>query len=75
VQDQVVELPNAGIPADHGLTSLGLVMQLGGSLLSAGAALLAFVSAFALTRGDSLWLFVILAVSVVRSPARSASPG
>ena len=61
------ELPNAGIPADHGLTSLGLVMQLGGSLLSAGAALLAFVSAFALTRGDSLWLFVILAVSVVRS--------
>ena len=39
----VVALPRAGVPADHGLATLGLVMQLAGRTSGALAALIASV--------------------------------
>ena len=40
-EPDVVVLPSAGLPADHGLASLGLVMQLAGRTTGAVAALIA----------------------------------
>src|SRR6202012_3751774 len=65
----VVDLVDAGVPADQGLSSLGLLMQLGGHVLGAIAVFL-----FAMTllvegsRGaTTLWIFVIFASSCMRS--------
>jgi hypothetical protein len=65
----VVDLVDAGVPADQGLSSLGLLMQLGGHVLGAIAVFL-----FALTllvegsRGaTTLWIFAIFASSCMRS--------
>ena len=64
----VVKLVDAGVPADHGLSSLGLLMQLGGSAFAAYASLVAFVVLFDEGgRGDSKWIFPILALCVTRS--------
>jgi hypothetical protein len=41
---EVVQLPSAGLPADHGLASLGLVMQLTGRTTGALAALAASIA-------------------------------
>jgi len=57
-------------PVDGGLSSLGLVMQLGGSVLAAYATLATFVVLFLsqLQGGkDMLWMFLVLALSVARS--------
>ncbi|HEY5937496.1 MAG TPA: hypothetical protein VIU61_22775 [Kofleriaceae bacterium] len=57
-------------PVDGGLSALGLVMQLGGSVLAAYATLATFVVLFLsqLQGGkDMLWLFLLLGLSVARS--------
>ena len=41
---RIVELPSAGLPADHGLASLGLVMQLAGRTTGALVALIASIA-------------------------------
>jgi hypothetical protein len=69
-EPQVVDLVDAGVPADQGLSSLGLLMQLAGNVLAAYAALITFMMVFALGGGGSsetLWLFVVLGLSIGRS--------
>ena len=67
-QPGVVQLPSAGIPADQGLSSLGLIMQLGGSLLAAGVALMSFMALVAMSGpGESLWMFLLLGTCITRS--------
>ena len=67
----VVELVDAGVPADQGLSSLGLIMQLAGSVFAAYATLATFVMVLALSvsRGGSerLWVFLVLAMCIARS--------
>src|SRR5688572_28212956 len=67
--ERVVALPSAGVPADQGLSSLGLDMQLGGTVMALGVALFAFSTLIAMPdgRGDSLWLFLLLSTCVARS--------
>lgn len=58
------------IPADRGVTTLGLLMQLAGSLFAAFAALLVSLRILELRHGgrsEALWLFLILGLSIVRS--------
>ncbi len=66
-QPAVVQLPTAGVPADQGLSSLGLIMQLGGTVSGVGVALFAFAMLFGLRGADTLWMFLLLATCVVRS--------
>jgi hypothetical protein len=68
-QPGVVDLVDAGVPADQGLSSLGLLMQLGGHVLGACAV---FMFSLVLVAGASrgtptLWLFAIFASSCMRS--------
>src|SRR5262245_22061627 len=67
-QEGVAELVDAGVPADHGLSSLGLLMQLAGNLFAAYGALLAF-SVLVLMRGsgETLWLIILFGASITRS--------
>ena len=67
-QEGVVELVGAGVPADQGLSSLGLVMQLAGNVLAAGVGMLLLDLLFDL-RGsnDTLWWFLLLASCITRS--------
>ncbi|MBL0216124.1 MAG: hypothetical protein IPQ07_19855 [Myxococcales bacterium] len=68
-KQDAVSLVDPGVPADQGLSSLGLLMQLGGSLFAAVATLGTFVTM--LTRGgrgeDKLWILLILGMCVTRS--------
>lgn len=66
-QPAVVQLPAAGVPADQGLSSLGLIMQLGGTLSGVGTALFAFAMLFGIRGSDTLWMFLLLATCVARS--------
>jgi len=67
-EKRVVELGGACVPADQGLSSLGLLMQLAGTLFAAAGALLAFWSLFAMHgSGQTLWVLVLLAMSIGRS--------
>jgi hypothetical protein len=68
----VVDLVDAGVPADQGLAALGMLMQLAGNVLAAYAALFAFAVLFAgpmMESGNSqtLWMFLILGLSITRS--------
>lgn len=59
-------------PVDHGLSGLGLVMQLGGSVFAALTALTGFSSMIAVAmsfdgRGDNFWAFLLTALGLVRS--------
>jgi hypothetical protein len=68
-KQDVVELVNAGAPADQGLSSLGLLMQLAGSLFAAFAVVAAF-SLIVQVRGNGgelLWVFLTLGLCGVRS--------
>jgi hypothetical protein len=64
------EAANGSVPADHGLASLGLIMQLAGSVAAAGVALATFLLVFA-THGrapdGTLWMVAIFALAVTRS--------
>jgi hypothetical protein len=66
----VVDLVDAGVPADQGLSALGMLMQLAGNVLAAYVALVTFTILFA-SRGaggsETLWIFLILGLSIGRS--------
>ncbi len=66
----VVNLVDAGVPADQGLSALGMLMQLAGNVLAAYVALFTFTVLFA-TPGsggsETLWVFLILGLSIGRS--------
>lgn len=67
-QEGVVELVDAGVPADQGLSSLGLLMQLAGNLFAALGGLMAFAMLFALRgRGEVLWMILIAGACIARS--------
>jgi hypothetical protein len=69
-EDGVVKLVDAGVPADQGLSSLGLLMQLAGNVLAAYAGLVAFTALFALQGsrgGETMWVFLLLGLSIARS--------
>ena len=65
---EVVELPSAGLPADHGLASLGLVMQLAGRTTGAVVALIASL-AWLDGRFDRRpgWYAFVIALCIARS--------
>lgn len=65
---QPVQLLGANIPADQGLSSLGLIMQLAGSVAAAGIAFFGFQTLFLFARADSTMVILLLTtLSVVRS--------
>jgi hypothetical protein len=71
-QPNVVALSGPQLPADHGLASLGLLMQLGGSIYAGLMSVMALTFLFTLGmaggRVPGMWvLFLVLALSVVRS--------
>lgn len=67
-EGEVVQLVDAGVPADHGLSSLGMLMQLAGSVLAAYAAIIALTTLFAVRgSGQTLWVFLVIGVCVARS--------
>jgi len=68
----VVDLVDAGVPADQGLSALGMLMQLAGNVLAAYVALITFTILFSMGMRDgggseTLWIFLILGVSIGRS--------
>lgn len=64
----VVALPAAGVPADHGLASLGLVMQLAGRTTAALAALAASIAWLdGRLQRDTAWYGLVLALCIARS--------
>lgn len=67
-QEGVVELVDAGVPADQGLSSLGMLMQLAGNLFAATCAMMAISTLFAM-RGSSemLWMLLLFGACVARS--------
>src|SRR5262245_40396255 len=66
----VVDLPGAGVPADHGLATLGLVMQLAGRTSAALAALVAsLVVLDAQPLRHAAWFFFAIGLSISRSAA------
>jgi hypothetical protein len=67
-QQGVVQLPAAGVPADGGLSSLGLVMQLGGTLMALVVSLYAFGRLLTMAdKNEALWIFLLLATCIARS--------
>jgi hypothetical protein len=64
-----VKLVDPGVPADQGISTLGLLMQLGGTLFAAAATLGTFI--MMLTPGgrgsEKLWVLLILGLCVTRS--------
>ncbi|MEO7095103.1 MAG: hypothetical protein ABI175_17720, partial [Polyangiales bacterium] len=64
-----VSLVDPGVPADQGISTLGLLMQLGGTLFAAAAALGTFI--MVLTPGgrgsDKLWVLLVLGLCITRS--------
>jgi len=73
---QVVELPGAGVPADRGLSSLGLLMQLAGGAFAALGGLLAILALAVLGEGpsgDAGWLLAAVSLCVARSLVHRAA--
>jgi hypothetical protein len=67
-EDGVVQLVDAGVPADQGLSSLGLLMQLAGNVFAAYAGLTAFSLLVMMRgRGETLWVLCVLGLSIARS--------
>ncbi len=65
---RVVHLVSAQVPQDQGLSSLGLLMQLGGSLFAACAALATFIVLFGIRGGDgTLTSLLLLGLCFTRS--------
>ena len=71
----VVDLVDAEVPADQGLAGLGLLMQLAGNVFAAAAALATFVVVFTEPNagGQTLWLFLMLGMSIARSLVHRAA--
>ncbi|HWO23195.1 MAG TPA: hypothetical protein VNO30_30845 [Kofleriaceae bacterium] len=76
---EVVELPGAGLPADRGLSSLGLLMQLAGGAFAAGACVIAVVAILALREqrgeppGSVGWILAVAGLCAARSWAHRAA--
>jgi hypothetical protein len=67
-EGEVVQLVDAGVPADHGLSSLGMLMQLAGSVLAAYAGIVALGALVAMRgSGETLWMFLMLGMCIARS--------
>ncbi|HEX8112552.1 MAG TPA: hypothetical protein VF516_32705, partial [Kofleriaceae bacterium] len=70
----VVSLPSPGLPADHGLASLGLVMQLAGRTT---AALVALLASLAWIDGrlhpHTAWCGLVVALCIARSQLHRAA--
>jgi hypothetical protein len=67
-QEGVVDLVDAGVPADQGLSSLGLLMQLAGNLFAAYGGLIAFLMLFAMRgSGETLWMLILVGACITRS--------
>src|SRR5687767_4982031 len=71
---EVVELQSAGVPADQGLSSLGMLMQLAGNVLAAYAAMAAFMTLILMSGlrgmdrdGHTLWMVVLFGACITRS--------
>lgn len=64
-----VELVAPGVPADQGLSTLGLLMQLGGSLFAAIAAIgtVTIVLSPSGRGDDKLWVLLVLGLCIARS--------
>jgi hypothetical protein len=73
-QPGVVDLVDAGVPADQGLSSLGLLMQLAGNVMAALVTLVAFLMLFQ-PQGNpqTLWVLLILGLSIARSMVHRAA--
>lgn len=71
---EVVSLPSPGLPADHGLASLGLVMQLAGRTT---AALVALLASLAWIQGrlhpHPAWCGLVVALCIARSQLHRAA--
>ncbi len=71
---EVVSLPSPGLPADHGLASLGLVMQLAGRTT---AALVALLASIAWLEGrlppHTAWCGLVVALCIARSQLHRAA--
>jgi hypothetical protein len=72
-QRQVAQLAGPRMPADHGLSSLGLIMQLGGSVFLGYMAMLAVLPIFAGGDAGSLALFIVGASGAARSAFHRAA--
>jgi len=74
-EQRVVDLVDAGVPADQGLSSLGMLMQLGGNVFAASAAYLTFTLLFAVGGGggELLWMILLLGLSITRSLLQRAA--
>ncbi|HEU4729116.1 MAG TPA: hypothetical protein VFT22_14525, partial [Kofleriaceae bacterium] len=75
-RSRVIDLPSAGLPADRGLASLGLVMQLAGRITAGLAALIAALVASGIASAGVLaphvrhhagWFVFAIAASLARS--------
>jgi hypothetical protein len=67
-QEGVVQLADAGVPADQGLSSLGLLMQLAGNLFAAYGGMIAFIVLFAMRgSGETLWMIILIGACITRS--------
>jgi hypothetical protein len=70
-EPEVVDLVDAGVPADQGLSSLGMLMQLAGNMFAAMLSLLTFITLMASSRGggggETLWILLVLGLSIARS--------
>lgn len=76
--EHVVELPRAGVPADRGLSALGLLMQLAGGALAAAGVLGGLVAMLALARREAVpdgagWVLAIAGLCVARSLVHRAA--
>lgn len=63
----VVDLPSAGVPADHGMASLGLVMLLAARTSGALAALAASIVVLEPRHRHDAWLLFALGLCIARS--------
>ena len=67
----VVELPTAQVPADQGLSSLGLIIQLAGTLFAAYISLFMFMALMMMPRmgggGEAMYIFLALGACIARS--------
>src|SRR5438309_2313295 len=70
-QPNVVDLVDAGVPADQGLSSLGMLMQLAGNLFAAYMSLTTFAMLVLSSRtgsgNETLWVLLLLGAAITRS--------
>lgn len=72
---EVARLVGPRLPADHGLGSLGLLMQLTGSLLAGYMVLIGMFPIFANTHGGFVVVFLVGALGTIRSLFHRAAGG